>query len=66
MNKNPDVFKFSGDEIECWIEPDTCIMLRAIAHGGKDPVEVTGNEALRIAQRLTKMAYIVDPELLND
>jgi len=66
MYKDAGVFEFSGGEVVCWIEPDSCIMLKAVAHNSSDPVELTETEALRLAQRLVKMAYKLDPELLDD
>lgn len=66
MYKKTEIFKFAGDEVICWIEPGSGIMLKAIAYGGKDPVELTADEARNIAKKLIEMADKLDAELLKD
>ena len=66
MHKKKEIFKFSGDEVVCRLEHGLCIKLKAVAYGGKDPVELIPDEARKIANKLFELADILDAELLND
>jgi len=70
MYKLTDVFNLydneCNDEVICWIEQNSSIMLRAIVKGYNDPVELTSDEAREIAKKLIEMADKLDAELLKN
>jgi hypothetical protein len=58
MNNPDQVHRFAGDEVYCWLEQDSCIMLKAGSDG--DAVELSAEEAREVASALLAMAKRLD------
>ena len=50
----PGVLELCGGEVRCWAERGEPVILRAAS--GVDPVELTADEARRLASQLLKLA----------
>ncbi len=62
MNPIPEhsqVTSLFNDEISCWVDRESCIMLRAITKSG-DPVELNVNMAERFVEILNKMIKAIE------
>lgn len=57
-----DVFNFSAgtDEVRCFIDPDFSAVMTKVISAGVDPVELTADEARRLAQALLVLADRLD------
>ena len=53
--KNDDVFKVAGGDVYCWAEAGSSVMLKAVTGYG-DPVELSSEEAIELANALLKAA----------
>lgn len=51
----PEVFSVSSGDAYCWAEQKSSVMLKAVTKSG-DPVELTKEEAVALAQALLKSA----------
>ena len=49
-----EFYEIAGGEVCVWVEKNGPVMLKAIS--GNDPVELTGKQALRLAEILLKLA----------
>ena len=58
-DKKPAVFRVCDGDAYCWIEQDSSVMLKAVTKHG-DPVELTKEEAVGLAQALLKAAEQID------
>jgi hypothetical protein len=54
-NNEPSVFSVCEGNAYCWAEQDSSVMLKAVTKHG-DPVELTKEEAIELAQALLKAA----------
>ena len=59
MYKHTDVFSLFNDEVEGWLDDDSCIILRAITRNN-DSVELTADQAREIAEKLVNLADKLD------
>ena len=53
------VFSASGQEVYCWVEQQSSVMLKAVTRHG-DPVELTAIEARELAKVLLRLADEVE------
>lgn len=53
-----NVFEFEGGQVTIWIEQESIHML-ACDKNHKDPVELTGDTARQLAQRLNELADLI-------
>jgi hypothetical protein len=54
-----DVFYISGQDVYCWAEQQSSVMLKAVTQHG-DPVELTATEARKLAKVLLRLADEVE------
>ena len=60
--KYTDIFKFAGDEVVCWIEQDSSIMLTVDNKKYTATVEIEADEAREIGKKLIEMADKIDDD----
>ena len=58
MNEKSEFFTLSDGEIAMWVEQQASIHLKAISPSG-DPVELSAEEALELAQELLRLAAMI-------
>jgi len=54
-----------ADDVCCWLEQDSSIMLKAVTGFG-DPVELTADEARAVATALLTLAELLEPRSTNE
>lgn len=57
--KKHEVFQLCAGEVSCWCEQGSSVHIKAAAKSG-DPVELTGEEAIKLADALVKAAMKID------
>jgi hypothetical protein len=57
--KHTNVFSLCNDEVEGWLDGDSCVVLRAI-NKSNDPVWLTANQAREVAKKITEAADELD------
>lgn len=57
--KKDDVFKIASGDAYCWAEQGSSVMLKAVTGYG-DPVELSSEEAIELANALIKAAKAVE------
>jgi len=58
MGTDEQIQKFAGGEVYLWLEQESSIQLKAVS--GSDPIELTANEARKIAAALIETADRLD------